>query len=185
MKIEPLTPETWPAFEALMGPKGGYGGCWCMLWRKTKAEHDRDSGEANRKDIQRLADSGLPPGLLALDGERAVGWISVAPRRDFVRLETSRVLKPLDDEAVWSVSCFLIAKDYRRQGLAVQLLEAACGFVRERGGTILEGYPIAPNKTPYPAAYAWTGFESAFKQAGFKEAARRSPTRPIMRNYLG
>ncbi|MEX2408002.1 MAG: GNAT family N-acetyltransferase [Rhodovibrionaceae bacterium] len=184
MKIEPLTRAAWPAFETLMGPKGGYGGCWCMLWRKTKAEHDRDSGEVNRRDIARLAESELPPGLIALDGDRPAGWISVAPRDAFVELESSRVLKPVDAQAVWSVSCFLIAKDYRRQGLAVRLLEAACDFVRRQGGTILEGYPIAPNKTPYPAAYAWTGFASAFEKAGFEEVARRSPTRPILRRVL-
>ncbi len=184
MEIAPLTRENWPLFERLMGPKGGYGGCWCMLWRKTKAEHDRDSGDANRAGIKSLAESELPPGLIAADGDRPAGWISVAPRANFIRLQTSRVLKPVDDRAVWSVSCFLIAKDFRRRGLAVRLLEKACDFVVERGGEILEGYPIAPSKTPYPAAYAWTGFASVFEQAGFEEVARRAPTRPIMRKRL-
>lgn len=182
--IRPLTAETWPDFETLMGPKGGYGGCWCMLWRKTKAEHDRDSGDANKADIKTLAESDLPPGLIArIDGEPA-GWISVAPRAAFKRLESSRVLKPVDDAPVWSVSCFLIAKAHRRKGVALALLEAACDFVRERGGIALEGYPIAPNKTPYAAAYAWTGFAEIFQRAGFTEVARRSETRPIMRKRL-
>lgn len=168
-----------------MGPKGGYGGCWCMLWRKTKAEHDRESGAVNKADIKGLAESELPPGLIArIDGEPA-GWISVAPRAAFKRLETSRVLKPVDDAPVWSVSCFLIAKAHRRKGVALALLEAACDFVRGRGGTTLEGYPIAPNKTPYPAAYAWTGFAQVFLRAGFTEVARRSETRPILRKTLG
>lgn len=184
MKIEPLTAETWPAFEALMGPKGGYGGCWCMLWRKPKAEHDRDSGDPNRAGIEALAKSDLPPGLIAIRDGRPAGWISVAPRAAFVRLENSRVLQPVDDAEVWSVSCFLIAKEFRRQGVALALLEAACDFVRKRGGRIVEGYPIAPKNTPYPAAYAWTGFEKVFLDAGFEEVARRSPTRPIMRKAL-
>ena len=184
MKIEPLIAETWPAFEALMGPKGGYGGCWCMLWRKTKKQHDRDSGEANHADIKALAEGNLPPGLIATADGRPAGWISVAPRAAFVRLESSRVLQPVDDAEVWSVSCFLVAKEFRRQGVALALLEAACDFARQRGGTILEGYPIAPNKTPYPAAYAWTGFEKVFLEAGFEEVERRSPTRPILRRSL-
>lgn len=167
-----------------MGPKGGYGGCWCMLWRKTKKQHDRDSGAANRADIEALAKSDLPPGLIATSDGTPAGWISVAPRADFPRLDSSRVLQPVDDAEVWSVSCFLIAKEFRRQGVASALLEAACDFARERGGRILEGYPIAPNKTPYPAAYAWTGFETVFLGAGFEEVARRSPTRPIMRRVL-
>lgn len=185
MEIRPLTSETWPDFEKLMGPKGGYGGCWCMLWRKTKADHDRDSGDVNKAEIRKLAESDLPPGLLArIDGEPA-GWISVAPRSAFIRLQGSRVLQPVDEEPVWSVSCFLIAKVHRRKGVAEALLHAACAFVRERGGTSLEGYPIAPSKTPYPAAYAWTGFATVFERVGFEEIARRSPTRPIMRKSLG
>jgi GNAT superfamily N-acetyltransferase len=182
--IRPLTAETWADFEKLMGPKGGYGGCWCMLWRKAKADHDRDSGEANKADIKELAESALPPGLLARSDGEPAGWISVAPRGAFVRLESSRILQPVDDEPVWSVSCFLIAKAYRRKGIAEALLNTAGEFVTERGGDILEGYPVAPTKTPYPAAYAWTGFVEVFRRAGFTEVARRSATRPIMRKIL-
>lgn len=185
IEIAPLDAGTWADFEKLMGPKGGYGGCWCMLWRKTKAEHDRDSGETNRAGMKSLVESGQPPGLLARIGGEPAGWISIAPRSAFVRLESSRVLQPVDAQPVWSVSCFLIAKEHRRKGVAEALLRAACDFVREQGGEVLEGYPIAPNKTPYPAAYAWTGFAEVFERAGFEEIARRSDTRPIMRRAVG
>ena len=167
-----------------MGPKGGVGGCWCMLWRQRKADYDRSIGAANREMMKALVDQGLPPGLLAYNGDQAVGWLSIAPRSTFIRLETSRVLKPVDDQRVWSISCFLIAKSHRKQGLAVDLLKAGCDFADHQGAKIVEGYPIAPVKKPYPAAYAWTGFETIFKRAGFKEVARRSPTRPIMRKAL-
>ena len=30
-----IQPAIWADFEALMGEKGGCGGCWCMLWRRT------------------------------------------------------------------------------------------------------------------------------------------------------
>ena len=66
----------------------------------------------------------------------------------------------------------------------VALLEAACGFAGSQGASILEGYPVAPTKTPYHETYAWTGFETAFRRAGFTEVARRSDTRPIMRRAL-
>lgn len=194
--VFPLTAERWDDFAALMGPKGGYGGCWCMLWRLGKTDFDNGSsgsvgsggsggaGAANRRAMKRLARDGPPPGLLAYAGGRAVGWISVAPRRALPRLETSRVLKPVDDREVWSVTCFLIARAHRGRGVAQALLTAACAFVRAQGGAVLEGYPIDPQKRPYPAAYAWTGFKAVFVRAGFEEVARRSPTRPIMRKSL-
>lgn len=180
----PLTPERWADFETLMGPKGGTGGCWCMLWRQTKAEHDANAGEPNRAAMRAIVEHDEAPGLLAYDGGTPVGWISVAPRPSFPRLETSRVLRPIDDQEVWSVSCFLIAKSHRRQGLATRLLDAACAFVAEHGGRILEGYPIVPGRPDYPEVYAWIGFDSVFKRAGFDEVARTSTRRRIMRKVL-
>ena len=167
-----------------MGPKGGYGGCWCMLWRQNKSDYDKNLGAGNHRALKKLATCNPPPGLLASQNGQPIGWISIAPRSEFPRLENSRVLKPVDAQEVWSVSCFLVSKTHRRQGIALSLLEAACGFAGKHGGRVVEGYPIAPSKHPYPAAYAWTGFERVFKRAGFKEVARRSPTRPIMRREL-
>ena len=181
---QPLTPERWPDFETVMGPKGGCGGCWCMLWRRRKADYDKRVGEGNREDIRAIVEDGGEPGLLAYESDRPVGWISLAPRERFVRLESSRVLKPVDDQPVWSISCFLVAKDCRNRGVAEALLRAACAFASQRGASVLEGYPIEPGKRPYPAAYAWTGFASVFRRAGFEEVARRSETRPIMRKRL-
>lgn len=181
----PLTPERWADFEALMGPKGGTGGCWCMLWRQTKAEHDANAGEANHAAMKAIVESHEAPGLLAYEGETPVGWISVAPRPAFPRLESSRVLKPIDDQEVWSVSCFLIEKTHRRQGVATRLLEAACDFVAEHGGRIIEGYPLVAGRADYPDVYAWIGFDSVFKRAGFEEVARTSTKRRIMRKTLG
>ena len=176
-----IRPATWAAFETVMGPKGGCGGCWCMLWRLSRKEMAAQMGQANRQAMQTLFESGDVPGLIAYRNREPVGWCQVAPRRSFPRLATARVLKPVDQHDVWSVSCLLIDKSHRRRGLSVDLLKAAAGFVRARGGQILEGYPVAPRKAPYPAVYAWTGFERAFLRAGFREVARRSETRPIMR----
>ena len=184
LRIVPLTPDRWADFEALMGPKGGAGGCWCMLWRLGKREYEAGTGDANRRAMQAVAAQPVAPGLLAYDGDRAVGWISVAPRACFPRLENARVLARVDDAEVWSVTCFLIAKTHRRQGIATKLLKAACDFVSDNGGSVVEGYPIAPGKPTYPPVYAWTGFEGAFRKAGFETVLKRTPTRPIMRRRL-
>lgn len=185
IRIHEATAERWADFEQLMGPKkGGSGGCWCMLWRVSKKQYDAMDRDGRRDAIRARFGAGAPPGLIAYDGERPVGWCSVAPRGEFPRLETSRILKPVDDTAVWSVTCFYIAASHRKRGLSVRLLEAAADFVRKQGGSVLEGYPIEPDRPSYPAVYAWIGLASAFKAAGFEEVARRSPTRPIMRRRL-
>jgi GNAT superfamily N-acetyltransferase len=92
-------------------------------------------------------------------------------------------LRPVDDALVWSVSCFFVAKPYRRQGISVQLLGAAVEFVKSRGGAILEGYPVSPKQVLLPDAFAWTGTLAAFLKAGFREMPRWSQSRPIVRYY--
>ncbi len=184
LEFYPLTRDRWADFEQLFGERGACGGCWCMLWRLKRSEFERQKGEGNRKAMQAIVDSGEVPGLLAYAGDVPVGWCSVAPRDSFSVLNRSRVLKKIDESPVWSIVCFFVEKNYRNRGLSVQLLRAAIEYVKERGGTLLEGYPVEPRKDRIPAAFAWTGFASAFKKAGFIEVARRSETRPMMRFFI-
>lgn len=182
--FHPLTPARWDDLVALFGPRGACGGCWCMTWRLSRTEFDRGKGDKNKRALKKIVTGGNPPGILAYDGKTPVGWCALAPREDYPALERSRILKPVDDLPVWSVSCFFIAKGYRRQGLSGALLEEAAKYARKRGAKMLEGYPSKPYGDKVPAPFIWTGTEMAFRRAGFKEVARRSSSRPIMRREL-
>lgn len=177
---QPLSSETWRDFERLFGERGACGGCWCMTWRCKRSEFDANKGAGNKAAIRKLAKSGEPVGVLLYLGEEAIGWCSVAPREQFVALEKSRVWAPVDDKLVWSVTCFFVAKAYRKQGVTVELLNAAVEYARQSGATIVEGYPQHLKK-PLPASFVWTGLYGSFLQAGFEEVTRRSKTKPIMR----
>ena len=96
LAIVPATAERWPDVVTLFGPRGACAGCWCMWPRRVAAEYRAGSGEGNKRALQKLVRGGREPGLLAYAGAAAVGWIAVAPRADYVRLETSRVLAPVD-----------------------------------------------------------------------------------------
>ena len=179
-----LTPARWKDFERLFGERGACGGCWCMWFRFTNSEFERRKGAGNKRAMKALVSKGEVPGILAYWGREPVGWCAVAPRSDYTRLQRSRILKPVDDEPVWSVVCFFVQKEHRARGLTVALLRAAARHVKQSGGEILEGYPVDP-QGELPPAFAYHGLASAFAEAGFAECARRSPTRPIMRYYLG
>lgn len=183
LKFHPVTPGRWDDMVKLFGERGACGGCWCMSWRLKKADFERQKGTANKRAMKKIVMSGNVPGILAYLDSEPIGWISVAPREQFPRLERSRNLKPVDDKQVWSVVCLFIAKPYRARGVSIALLKAAVEYVRKQGGNIVEGYPVEPNDK-WPDAFAWTGITSAFVKAGFKDVLRRSPTRPIMRRYL-
>ena len=97
-----------------------------------------------------------------------------------LRAPRLRTLAPLDDQPVWSVTCFFVTRSYRRRGVTVELRKAAVGHAGRHGAELVEGYPVEP-KGPQADTFVYTGVASAFRRAGFVEAARRSPSRPIMR----
>lgn len=179
-----LSTSTWKDFEKLFGERGACGGCWCMYWRLSAKEFEKQKGEGNKKAIKKLASQNKVIGLIFYTDDLPVGWCSVAPREDFPRLANSRVLKPVDENPVWSVVCLFIHKDYRRKGISSQILKHTVEFCKSKGADIVEGYPVVPYTDKIPAAFAWTGIPSAFEKAGFKEAARRSKSRPVMRYYI-
>lgn len=176
----PLTTKNWPDIEKLLGPRGGWGGCWCMWWRLRRAAFQENKGDRNRRALRRIVASKKAVGVLAYLGGKPVGWCAVAKREVYTRLANTRVLKPVDAQPVWSVSCFFVKPEYRRAGLSVALLKAAVDYAIQNGAKIIEGYPQDAHKN-IPDAFAWTGLLPTFCQAGFEEVARRSPRRPIMR----
>src|SRR3546814_20327092 len=99
-----------------MGPRGGAGGCWCMLWRLRKRDYEAMKGDANRDAIRAVVTAGPPPGLLAYAGDTPVGWLPIAPRQGVPRLAAPRELRAVADRPVSSVTCFLIAYTARRTG---------------------------------------------------------------------
>jgi GNAT superfamily N-acetyltransferase len=185
IQILPLTKNRWRDFEKLFGKNGACGGCWCMLWRLQRAEFEAGKGEKNRLAMRKLVNAAVKvPGLLAFVNGKPVAWCSVAPREHFPSLENSRILKPVDEKPVWSISCLFVEKNYRNKGVSIKLLQGAIEFVKRQGGKIVEGYPTEPKKDRVPDVFVWTGIASAYKKAGFVECARRSETRPIMRFFI-
>lgn len=184
VSFHPLTPDRWTDLEKLFGERGACGGCWCMTWRLSRSQFEAQKGRLNRRSFRKIVEKS-PPGILAYQEGEPVGWCAVAPREEYPVLERSRVLKPVDAQPVWSITCLFVAKPFRRSGMSAALLKAAKEFARQHGATLVEGYPVEPYEKNMPAAFAWTGLVSAFRKAGFKEVARRSRTRPIMRWTVG
>ena len=183
-KYQPLTPERWQDFEQLFGERGACGGCWCMWWRLKRSDFDKQKGDGNKKAMKALVNSGKIPGIIAYQESEPIGWCSVGPRENFSALERSRILKPVDQQPVWSIVCFFVNKNFRNRGFSIRLINATKEFVQHNGGKILEAYPVEPKKGRTADVFVYTGLASAFRKAGFTEVARRSETRPIMRFYL-
>lgn len=152
-----------------------------MAWRLSRADYESGKGAKHKRRLKRLVGREVPPGILGYSNRRAVAWCAIAPREEYDYLSRSRVLKPVDAQPVWSVSCLFVERSHRQRGVSTAMLRAAVDFAAGYGAQVIEGYPVEPTTGTIPDAFAWTGIPSAFLSAGFQEVARRSPTRPIMR----
>jgi GNAT superfamily N-acetyltransferase len=182
----PLDEHTWADLEALFGQPGGsiVRGCWCMFYRKSGAGSTNISAASgNKEQLRALVDEGTTPGLVGYLDDTPVGWISLGPREDYLKLRRSPVMKPVDDAEVWSIVCTYVDKAHRGMGVQHKLLNAAIDFARDNGVRLLEAYPVDKPERSHDD-FMFFGSRSLYERAGFREVVRRSPTRVVMRRGL-
>src|SRR5512147_1862035 len=184
LTFKAVTPKVWPDLEALFEEPGIQDGCWCMYWRIRRADCQRQYGAGNKQAFKTIVESGQVPGILAYLKGKPIGWCAIAPREATPTLERSRTLKRIDDQPVWSITCFFVSKAYRRQGLTENLIEAAIAYAQERGAHIVEAYPLLNEITKLLPYERYMGIQSTFERVGFKEVVRRTDRRPIMRYII-
>jgi predicted GNAT family acetyltransferase len=188
--IRPLTPDLCPAFEDLFGRQGACYGCWCTYFRLPPAARRTNDRQRNKDHIRARIEAGPPPGLLAFDGESAVGWMQVGPRADVPEWNSPRrVSAPLAeseaaDPHVWAISCFFVRSSARGRGLSHRLVAAGVDFARSGGARLLEACPIDQSKDSRSVGL-FVGSTRVFEKAGFARMAERRAGRPLVRLVLG
>lgn len=171
MDIRPASPELWPAIADLFAAGGDPKWCWFQWWRRPGSGWSNADADDNRRGLEALAGAEPAPGLVALRDGVAIGWVGLGPREDFPRLLRSRVLPQLPGEGVWSINCFVVARQARRQGVAEALLAAAVGYARDHGARLVEGIPVDTGGERLPSAGTYTGTRRMFERNGFSLAA--------------
>ena len=182
----PLTSETWSDLEELFALPGGsiVRGCWCMYYRRSgKVSVSGAAGVENKQQLCDLVDGGVVPGLVGFVDGTPAGWISLGPREDYAKLRRSPIMKPVDEEEVWSVVCTYVAKSFRGQGVQHRLLGGGIDYAREQGVRTLEAYPVDKPERSHDD-FMFFGSRGLYEHAGFVEVVRRSPTRVVMRKAL-
>jgi len=196
IRIAPLDAAIWPALETLFREGGDPRWCWCQYWRLRSKDFGAARVPELRERLRALAEGPLPPGLVALEGDavpaRAVGWVSLGPRKDYERIVRSNVIPTIDDRPVWSIVCFAVASSARGRGVARALLDGAIDFARQHGAKALEAYPVLVDDGEgiHPES-AFTGTLPMFDRAGFTVVAERASDpaaarqRVVVRRELG
>jgi GNAT superfamily N-acetyltransferase len=123
-----------------------------------------------------------------VDGEPA-GWVAVEPRENYPRIwarQKAWMRMDPDLEGVWSVTCFVVRKGFRRQGLMYDLAAATVEYGRRVGARVLEGYPTEP---PPGKTVIWdeasVGLLQVFLDAGYEVEASPTLRRRVVRHRLG
>jgi len=181
VEILPATIDLWDQLADMFARRGGPDtpGCWCVFWRVRSRDFFGASAASNRERLRALVEQGPPPGLVAIEDGRAIGWVGLAPRAEYQRIEHSRVIPRTEGPDPWVVSCFVVSRDARGRGVASALLAAAVDHARAAGAAALEGYPIDPAGTEGGRVRdtgAYVGTRSMFERAGFGIVARTSST---------
>ncbi len=177
MRILPATIDLWDLLVDLFARRGGPDTpfCWCIFWRARAKDFSEATPAVNRERLRALIEQGPPPGLVAIEDGRAIGWIGLAPRAEYRRIDHSRVIPRTEGPDPWVASCFVVSRDVRGRGVASALLAAAVDHARAAGAVALEGYPIDPAEVAGGRVRdtgAYVGTRSMFERAGFGIVAR-------------
>ncbi|SDO59445.1 Acetyltransferase (GNAT) family protein [Microbacterium sp. ru370.1] len=184
IEILPATGDRFDDAETALDSGDGPG-CQCQWWLLTNAQFQQSSRDELTERFHAEMHDERPPGLIAyVDGEPA-GWVRVGPRTAQARLLRTRdvvtaTAEPLDADDVWAVSCFVVRKAHRGQGLTRKLLDAAVATARDAGARVVEAYPLDPRVTTRSANQLYRGTVSVFEDAGFAIVDRPKPDRALV-----
>lgn len=169
VEVHPATVDRFDDLTAVLAArKPATAACWCLSYRVPGPEFRTLAGNERPARLRRFAEDGVPPGVIAyVDGVPA-GWCSVSPRASHSRLAHSRTIPAVDELPVWSIVCLVIRPEFRRRGLAYQLLDGAAGYARSQGAPALKAYPADAAGERLSAAFAYTGTTELFEAAGFQ-----------------
>jgi GNAT superfamily N-acetyltransferase len=152
-----------------------------MYFRLPYKTFQENKPDGNKRMMRQLVNKSLPQGLIASINKQPVGWIAMAPREDYMKLENSRVFKRIDNKQVWSITCFFVKKEFRHRGLSQQLIKGAVAFAKKKRIKTLEAYPAIPYAEKVPHPFLWVGVLSSFIKNGFKIIRQHSKSRAMVR----
>src|SRR5690606_33039540 len=179
------SPEVWNDIQHALSGGGDGRSCQCVWPVLTNKEWQTTDLDQRTTLFQQEVASDHPPGIVVyVDGE-AAGWVRIGPRVAQRRLGRTRNIvattrESLDDDSVCAVSCFVVRREHRGQGLNAALLDAAVSFARESGDRVIEGYPIDTAETNVRVNDLFHGALSTFLTAGFTKIPGPKPDRPLV-----
>lgn len=186
---EEATITRWDDVQHSLSGGGDGRSCQCIWPVVRNKDWQATTFEQRREMLHDEVAAGPPPGLIAyVDGE-AAGWIRIGPRIAQLRVLHTRSIteataEPLDDDTVWSVTCFVVRREHRGKGLNARLLAAAIEHARDAGARLLEAYPVDTTTGKHRPNDLFHGALSTFLSAGFEQGPPISGGRVLVTRPL-
>ncbi len=138
----------------------------------------------NRRDKKALVRKGRSHAILVYLGKIPVGCCQYGPREEFPRIKAGRGYKKLNpqygDKTLWRITCFFVDRAYRGSGVSKFALKAALDSIKNRGGGIVESYPVVSKKMVAVPESRWFGTPGMFEGEGFKQVGPLGTTWVLM-----
>lgn len=182
---ELATAGRWADVQYALTGGGDGASCQCA-WLTLRAKEWNDTTRDEREALLRdEITGGSPPGLVGYIDGAAAGWVRVGPRPRQRRLQHTRAIaqattEPFDDDRVWAITCFVVRREHRGQGLTGRLLRDAVDYARASGARLIEGYPVSTGAGRLPSNDLFHGTLSTFLAAGFVQSGALKPGRPLV-----
>jgi len=114
--------------------------CYCYDYHFT-GDVETCTRETSRSSVINLINENILRGYLAFDNDKPIGWCNVNNRSNYQRLLKDYDYIDNPDDKVLSIVCFLIHPDYRRKGIAQQLLTKIIKDFSNKDYDYFEAYP--------------------------------------------
>ncbi|TRW46039.1 GNAT family N-acetyltransferase [Georgenia yuyongxinii] len=183
----PVTLDRFDDFADVINPNRRATHCWCLSHRLRSKDIEELGGDREQA-MRALCAREHPPGVVTyLDGV-PVGWCNIGPRAEIPRLAGSKLIRPVDDVAVWSIVCVVVRSGHRKQGVTRPLIEGAVAYAASHGAPAVEAHPVNPPGR-MDTTMAFVGTRSMFEKAGFRvigatDAVASKLPRLVMRRDL-
>lgn len=127
--------------------------CYCVCWCGDDCTGDYESRNLSSREKRRnysiqCVEDGRIQGYLAYWGKEVVGWCNANVKSDCLNCygwKKHLGYAPLEEVGsglrVKSVFCFAVAPQWKRRGVATQLLERVCADASAEGFHFVEAYP--------------------------------------------
>jgi RimJ/RimL family protein N-acetyltransferase len=128
-----------------------WASCYCYFYSNPwqEGEWDLRTAQDNRRDSRAWMEAGGLNGYLAFVDDKPVGWCHANDMKNLKALTdwASTEGHPPTTDRTACIICYIVAPDYRGQGVATELLKAACTGLEQEGFDRVIAYPSKSGET--------------------------------------